>query len=68
VPDPAVPEPEAPPVARGPAPDLTPADLDALAAVTPRDVRDAVESWEAEAPAPYRGLLRAQPEDDGSSS
>jgi hypothetical protein len=65
MPEPEVPEPEAPPVARGPAPDLPPANLDVLAAVTPRDVRDAVKFWEAEAPEPYRGLLRARPEEDG---
>ncbi|MEO7521510.1 MAG: hypothetical protein ABIW79_06800 [Gemmatimonas sp.] len=38
----------------------TPAELDALATITQRDIDDAVSVWERDASASFRGLLDAR--------
>lgn len=45
-------------------PDLTPAELDALASVTPEDIARAQERWREQASPRYRDLLDATPTDD----
>lgn len=50
--------------ARGHAPILTDADLDAMAEVTPDDVAEALEFWEQNAPEDSKGLLDAEPDEE----
>lgn len=39
------------------------AELDALAQITPSDIEDAKAAWEEDAPAPFKKLLDAKPDD-----
>lgn len=46
--------------------DLTDAELDELAEITPEDVADAQRAWRADARPKVRDLLDAKPDDEGS--
>lgn len=41
----------------------TDAELEALAEITPSDIEDAKAAWEEDAPAPFKKLLDAQPDE-----
>lgn len=51
--------PNAPKPADKRAPTFTPAQLDAMSAITPADIADAQDAWRRDAPAAFRTLLDA---------